>query len=337
MSLLDVAELSYFSGTLDNPPGRRRRETKRDPGHIEMTQLAEHGSIIAVFDIGSNSVKMSVGRCGDDGSSREFAWRSATTRLSAGVDRTGRLADERMEATLEALEEMALQARALGARQLIAVATEAARIASNGPEFLDRVHEATGIEVEAISGDLEVALTFLGLARTVDRNGTMVVADIGGGSTELIVSVDGTMISGKSWPIGSGRISDEFPAGDPPDSSTLQSMRDAIRERLRDAELPERSARLVIVGGTGEFLGRLLPRDFPVPISMVESALKRTSTMSAAELSRKIDINIERARVLPAGIATALAIADICCPTILIGAPSGIRAGLLRLACSGEL
>lgn len=302
-----------------------------------MTQPAEPGSIIAVFDIGSNSVKMSVGRCGEDGSSREFAWRSATTRLSAGVDRTGRLADERVEATLEALEEMALQARALGAGRMIAVATEATRIASNGQEFLDRVLESTEIQVETISGEREVALTFLGLARSIDRDGTMVVADIGGGSTELILAIDGKMVSGKSWPIGSGRITDEFLPGDPPDRNVLQTMRESVCERLKDAGLPERSARLVIVGGTGEFLGRLLPRDFPVPATMVESALLSTTTLTAAELSRKIDINVDRARVLPAGIATALAIADICCPTILIGAPSGIRAGLLRLACAGEI
>ena len=104
-----------------------------------MTQRAEPGAIVAVFDIGSNSVKMSVGRCGDDGSSREFAWRSATTRLSSGVDRTGRLAEERMDGTIEALEEMSLQARALGATRLVAVATEATRIASNGAEFLAQI------------------------------------------------------------------------------------------------------------------------------------------------------------------------------------------------------
>lgn len=302
-----------------------------------MTQAAKPGTIIAVFDIGSNSVKMSVGRCGEDGSSREFAWRSATTRLSSGVDRTGRLADDRIDATIDALEEMALQAHALGAGRMIAVATEATRIAANGQEFLDRVRESAGITVETISGDREVSLTFLGLSRTIDRNGTMVLADIGGGSTELIVVVDGKMVSGKSWPIGSGRMTDEFPGGDPPDAAVLQSMREAVRQRLKDAGLPGRSARLVIVGGTGEFLGRLLPRDFPVPISMVETALQSTSSLTASQLSQKIDVNVERARVLPAGIATALAIADICCPTILIGAPSGIRAGLLRLACQGEI
>ncbi len=302
-----------------------------------MSHPAEPGAIIAVFDIGSNSVKMSVGRCGEDGSSREFAWRSATTRLSAGVDRTGKLDDERMDATIRALEEMAMQALALGATRLIAVATEATRIASNGQDFLDSVEEATGIIVETIPGDREVELTFLGLSRSVDRIGTMVVADIGGGSSEIIVAVDGEMIAGASLPIGSGRLTDEFEAGDPPNFERLTEMRTEIQKRLGSIELPDQSARLVVVGGTGEFLGRLLPRDFPVPVSMVENALKSTSQMTAVDLSRKIDVNVDRGRVLPAGIATALAIADICCPTVIVGAPSGIRAGLLRLACAGEI
>jgi len=302
-----------------------------------MSHPADAGAIIAVFDIGSNSVKMSVGRCGEDGSSREFAWRSATTRLSAGVDRTGMLDEERMDNTVAALEEMALQAIALGAIRMIAVATEATRIASNGPAFIKRIETSTGIVVETIHGDREVELTFLGLSRSIDRNGTMVVADIGGGSTELIVAIDGEMISGVSLPIGSGRVTDEFSPGDPPSLDVIYTIRAEVRKRLSDQVLPKQSARLVIVGGTGEFLGRLLPRDFPVPIAMVEAALNSTTGITAAELSRKIDINIDRARVLPAGIATALSIADICCPTMIVGAPSGIRAGLLRLACAGEL
>ncbi len=302
-----------------------------------MSHPVEPGAILAVFDIGSNSIKMSVGRCGEDGSSREFAWRSATTRLSAGVDRTGKLDVERMDAAIAALEEMATQARALGATRMLAVATEATRIANNGPAFIERIESTTGIEVETIPGDREVELTFLGLARSIDRNGTMVVADIGGGSTEVIVAVDGEMLSGVSVPIGSGRLTDEFPPGEPPALQVLETMRGAVRQRLSHLPLPDRSARLVIVGGTGEFMGRLLPRDFPVPVAMIESALVTTTGMTAIELAQKIDINVERARVLPAGIATTLAIADICGPTMIVGAPSGIRAGLLRLACSGEL
>lgn len=302
-----------------------------------MTAPEKPGTIVAVFDIGSNSVKMSVGRCGDDGSSREFAWRSATTRLSAGVDRTGRLAGERMEATLKALEEMSLQARALGAKRLLAVATEATRIASNGDAFLDRIHDTTGICVQTIPGEREVELTFLGLSRAVDRDGIMVIADIGGGSSELIVAEDGAMVSGKSWPIGSGRLTDEFDPADPPSYTSLLQIREATRQRLAAAGLPKKSARLVIVGGTGEFLGRLLSHDFPVPVHMAESALITTSKLTSVELARKIEINVDRARVLPAGIATALAVADLCCPVMLVGAPSGIRAGLLHLACCGKV
>lgn len=302
-----------------------------------MSQAAEPGSIIAVFDIGSNSVKMSVGRCGEDGSSREFAWRSATTRLSAGVDRTGRLADERMNATLEALEEMSMQALALGATRLIAVATEATRIASNGSAFLRQIQETTGITVETIDGTREVELTFLGLSRSIDRAGTMVVADIGGGSSEVIVAIEGTMVSGTSLPIGSGRLTDEFITEDPPTMLAIQQIRAAVRERLTAANLPNEADRLVVVGGTGEFLGRLLPRDFPVPVSMAEDALETSAKLTAIELARRIDINVDRARVLPAGIATALAIADLCMPNLIIGAPSGIRAGLLQLACCGDI
>lgn len=302
-----------------------------------MSQAAEPGSIIAVFDIGSNSVKMSVGRCGEDGSSREFAWRSATTRLSAGVDRTGRLADERMNATLEALEEMSMQALALGATRLIAVATEATRIASNGSAFLRQIQETTGITVETIDGTREVELTFLGLSRSIDRAGTMVVADIGGGSSEVIVAIEGTMVSGTSLPIGSGRLTDEFITEDPPTMLAIQQIRAAVRERLTAANLPSEADRLVVVGGTGEFLGRLLPRDFPVPVSMAEDALETSAKLTAIELARRIDINVDRARVLPAGIATALAIADLCMPNLIIGAPSGIRAGLLQLACCGDI
>jgi len=124
---------------------------------------------------------------------------------------------------------------------------------------------------------------------------------------------------------------------DPPSAASLKQMRDSVLARLSSAGLPDRSVRLVIVGGTGEFLGRLLPRDFPVPVPLVETALHSTSTLTAAELSRKIDIYVDRARVLPAGIAAALAIADICHPHMVIGAPSGIRAGLLQLACAGEV
>ncbi len=314
--------------------GRAGYDTREAP---KLSLPAEPGEIIAVFDLGSNSVKMSVGRCGDDGTSREFAWRSATTRLSAGVDRNGLLDQDRMDATVAALEEMALQAAALGAARKIAVATEAMRIAKNGPAFISRIEESTGIVVETIGGEREVELTFLGLSRSIDRNGTMVVADIGGGSTELIVAIDGEMISGISLPIGSGRLTDEFPPGDPPLSDVIQNMRAQVRGRIAHLDLPARSARLVVVGGTGEFLGRLLPRDFPVPIGLVETALESTSAMTSAELSRKIDVNVDRARVLPAGIATAMGIADICRPTLIVGAPSGIRAGLLRLACTGEL
>src|SRR5688500_2555064 len=146
---------------------------------------------VAAFDIGSNTIKMTVARPGAEGGLDEFAWNAETVRLGAGLEASGRLADDRIEAALDALGRFAAEARAHGAGRLIAVATEATRVADNGAAFLDRVRRETGIEVRTITGDEEARLTFLGLAVTLDVDGQTVVADIGGGSTEIIAARDG--------------------------------------------------------------------------------------------------------------------------------------------------
>ena len=145
--------------------------------------------VIAAFDIGSNSIKMTVARRAGNGI-EDLATRSETVRLGQGVDETGSMAEDRMAAALAALKQFCSLARSLGATRLIGVATEATRTASNGQQFLDRVAAETGIEVRAISGEREAELTFLGLDGLVDLDGDVVVADIGGGSTEIILARD---------------------------------------------------------------------------------------------------------------------------------------------------
>ena len=93
-------------------------------------------AVAAAIDIGSNSVKMTVARPGPDGRLDETAWRSETVRLGADLETTGRLREDRIEATLDALGGFARDARALGAGRVVAVATEATRAAakSHAPE-----------------------------------------------------------------------------------------------------------------------------------------------------------------------------------------------------------
>jgi exopolyphosphatase / guanosine-5'-triphosphate,3'-diphosphate pyrophosphatase len=291
---------------------------------------------VAVFDIGSNSVKMTVARCREDGGAEEIAWRSETTRLGAGIDATGRLAPDRIEATIGALAAMALHARSMGAGRLIAVATEATRSAENRNDFLRSVKDETGIDVQWIDGRREAELTFLGLDPAIDRTGRLLVADIGGGSTELLNTRDGGIEWTESVAIGSGRLTDEFLPDDPPSESQLNAVRSAVRRRLNGFPFSTPIDRLVVVGGTGEYLGRLFASPWPHPSSAIEEMVETLSSIPSIELADRIEAHPARARVLPAGVAIVLALADMTRPDIVLGAPSGIRSALVQAICSGE-
>jgi hypothetical protein len=87
--------------------------------------------------------------------------------------------------------------------------------------------------------------------------------------------------------------------------------------------------RLIVVGGTGEFMARLIPDPRTIDLSAVRKVLSRLGTLSAAELSTEIDIPEARARVLPAGVTIVAAIAEWLNPERIEISQSGIRAGLL--------
>jgi exopolyphosphatase/pppGpp-phosphohydrolase len=289
-------------------------------------------TMAAAIDIGSNSIKMTIGRANGEGGIDQVDWASEVVRLGLGLDRTGILDEERIETALATLKRFAAQARERGATCIVAVATEATRAAANGAMFLDRVREETGIDVRAVDGQAEAALTFRGLAVDTDLTGSVVVADIGGGSTELIAALDGVMQAARSLPLGSGRLTDRFIVADPPRPDELAACEAeasvAIPALLLG--LPTNTAdRLIVVGGTGEFMARLVADDQHIDLQAVRIVLAKLATLSAAELADEIEIPEARARVLPAGVAIVAAIASRLHPDRIEISRSGIRTGLL--------
>jgi exopolyphosphatase/guanosine-5'-triphosphate,3'-diphosphate pyrophosphatase len=298
---------------------------------------SENG-VIAAIDIGSNTIKMTVARRKDLDRLEEFCWRSETVRLGAGIDQTGRLADDRIEAAADTIQRFAAEARAQGATRLIGVATEATRVAENGQAFLDRIRAESGIDLTAISGDQEAELTFKGLAATTDLDGRILVADIGGASTELIAADDERIEFSRSLPLGSGRLTDRHVTSDPPTKIELESCHDETVRQLRSFEqdLGTRD-RLIAVGGTGEYLMPLIPHDGSATPQDVDAVMAFFETISSEQLASQLSIPVARARVLPAGVAIVRALADLTKPQVVEGAMSGIRTGLLLAAFAGEI
>src|SRR6202046_1726749 len=115
---------------------------------------------VAAIDIGSNSIRQMVADVSPGGTIRVVDQLKAQPRLGTGVSATGELAAAPMQAAVDALSRTATLARQLRANRIEAVATSAARDATNGRVFIDRVRAETGLKVRTLDGEDEARLTF---------------------------------------------------------------------------------------------------------------------------------------------------------------------------------
>ena len=158
---------------------------------------------VAAIDIGSNSVRLLVAEALRGGAYRILDEEREPTRLGSSLDSRGSLDEEAMQKTIEALRTFRQIAEGFQATQLRTIATCAVREARNGPEFCRKVREQVGIEVEVITGEKEARYAFASVQNAFDLSGkNVVVADIGGGSTEVVFATGNLIESIFSTPLG---------------------------------------------------------------------------------------------------------------------------------------
>lgn len=178
------------------------------------------------------------------------------TRLGQGVDETGRLAPDAIDRTIEVLSEYRGVMDRLGAGPVRMAATSAARDAANRDEFFERAASAVGVEPELLGGDAEGALSFAGATAELDPGtGPWLIADIGGGSTELAVgrSPGAEPDAVTSLDVGCVRITERFLGGDPPEAAEIAAARDKVLDVLREASSrqPQLTGAATLVGLAG--------------------------------------------------------------------------------------
>ncbi len=177
----------------------------------------------------------------------------------SGPDRT--LDPTAMRRVADVVERYSEMMRELGVEAHLAVATSAARDAHNAEEFVTLL-ATSGVTPEVISGDAEARLTFSGVTWGMGGK-SVLVDDIGGGSTELILGDSDTddlssaqIIRARSVDVGSRRLTDAYLTSDPPTHSELESARTHTYEEFRRFfdTLDERPSTLVSVAGTATSL-----------------------------------------------------------------------------------
>jgi len=209
-------------------------------------------TVVAVVDIGTNSTRLLVAEVDGDAVT-ELVRESIVTRLGEGVDATGALGEEPQARVFAALDKYAAAIEEHGATVRRVVMTSAVRDASNGAEFAETVHSRYGLEGSTLSGDEEARLSFLGATTARDDSDPLLVIDIGGGSTELVVGSRGSVDFHVSTQVGVVRHSERHLHTDPPTAEELAALAADTRPTIEAAVPPEVRARVtgaVAVAGT---------------------------------------------------------------------------------------
>ena len=312
------------------------------------------GGVFAALDLGTNNCRMLVARR-DELSGADFRVIdsfSRVTRLGEGVSATGRLSDQAMDRTIDALKRCAdkMDKRRVSASRQ--VATEACRRAANGAEFLDRVTRETGLALEIISAHEEATLALKGCAALLDRAlPYAVIFDVGGGSTEvLFVRTDDrhalAVVGCVSLPLGVVTVAEDCGGGDLC-GRTYQSVVERVCKLLEPFEGAHQIRQKIAAGevqmigtsGTVTTLGGLhlkldrydraavdgLTLGFDAITAATQSLCSKTMQQRAAEPC----IGWQRADLMLAGCAILEAICKLWPVGRLRVADRGLREGLL--------
>lgn len=284
----------------------------------------------AVIDIGSNTVRLVV-YTGSRRAPAVFLNEKVTARLGRDLMTSGKMPDKAMDLALSGLARFALILKDLEVADVQCVATAAVRDASNGARFLDRVR-ALGLDPRLLSGEEEARYAALGVIGAFPRTQGL-VADLGGGSLELVEVSQGACGQGISLPLGTLRLAPLRARGDEFFRKALGTALDVARWG-RDVPGP-----LYLVGGTWRALAHLAmlrtryplsdPHAYTLDPARAAKLCKRLARTNPEELVAVEGIPASRAYGLPDAAAMLRVMIQKLKPSALVISSWGLREGLL--------
>ncbi len=295
-------------------------------------------SKIAAIDVGSNAMRMVVGEVDE-------SWRVSTlenirlpVRLGQDVFSEGTLEKSTIQQTEEAFLRFKHMAENYQVQKLRAVATSAAREASNGDLLVDRVFRASGIELELISGEEEARLIHQAVVHALNlKNKRTLVIDIGGGSIEVTISTGQNIVSTESYNMGTVRLLEKLDSKDKSKhfAKLVREYAEAARYRIERDIGDEKIQVCAGTGGNVEEIGRLRQKLFKgdsdrfVMLDELKRLIERLDRLSYEERMTKLKLRPDRADViLPACvvlhmIASEAGVKQISIPNV------GLKDGIL--------
>lgn len=299
---------------------------------------------VAIIDCGTNTIRLLVAESGPAGGLVELDRRMEIVRLGQGVDATGEFHPDALVRTIAATERYAAAIRDLGvpSERIRFVATSASRDVANRDEFFDGVRGVLGVEPQVISGDQEARLSFTGAlagAGSGSAEDPVLVVDVGGGSTELIIgTAGGDVRHATSLDIGSVRLTERFWTADPPGTADLDRATAHI-DRLLGERAPDLSAVRTWIGVAGtvttlaaihlglEAYDRSRIDGHRIPVADLAAISDRLARSTVAEIRGLGAVHPQRADVITAGALIVARIARRVAAAELVVSESDILDG----------
>ncbi len=269
---------------------------------------------VAVIDIGTNSTRLLVADV-HHGRVSEVERRNRVTRLGRGVDYSGQLSADAIEAVCETVREYVELVGELGVESTTVIATSAVRDAENGDAFVAELRERFDLQATVINGDKEAQLTYTGAVSERSGDESLLVVDIGGGSTELVTGRGPQPNFHVSLQAGVVRHTERLLTGDPPSTTDLEALAGDINGLIADAlegQDLDPIEKAVAVAGTPSSMAaidlELEPYD-PVaveghrlPLKTIQWWLSRLASIPVEDRKLVVGLHPDRARAIVAGL-----------------------------------
>jgi exopolyphosphatase / guanosine-5'-triphosphate,3'-diphosphate pyrophosphatase len=270
---------------------------------------------LAAIDIGSNSIRLVVAEAQAGGRYRILDEERETTRLGRSLAKTGDLDQQSIDDSLAALRRFKSIITGMGVESVRAIATCAVREATNGAEFCRRVKEETGLDIEVIDADMEAHLAFQSVRRRFDLAGkNTVLADIGGGSTEIVLASGELIEAIYATKLGAVRLAEKY-GSDLSDDGDFAKLKRAIDAELRKATDKPAAPLHMLIGSGGTFtslasmimagrgLSRLPAAGFRATRADVCHLIDRLRKMTVEERRQTPGLNPDRVDIIVPGLA----------------------------------
>ena len=296
-------------------------------GHSKIT-------IAAAADVGSTSVHLLVAAV--DGERLEpLADESAFLGLGEAVEARSHLGSALIERLAGTIAGYAERAVGLGAADVGFLGTDPLRRAADAPAAVYAVGQR-GATLHVLTQHEEAIVTLIGVTegRRVGRG--MLVVDVGGGSTELVVATPDGLPTPVGLPLGASRLTGQIVRHDPPTRAEIEELGAAAREIMAGVADVGRGD-LVLVGGTASNLLRLMPEPASDRLTGagLAAAIDVLAGTAAADVVARYAIRPQRARVLPAGAAIMAALLERYGATEGRVSSAGVREGAIRAQVRG--